>query len=189
MAVYRKAWAALAVLVVSVAAAYDVVQGNALRTLGVTGLGAAFAASFAFALAEDSPRRWWWTWRTFLWTALGMGALDVLTRSWSWRGLAVGTALVLTCPALVRAARTRWLAWTLRRSTGGPESMDRRELLRRWELTTGLVEREGTSVADLVALVEERRRLLDELERRNPSAFEAWLPTVVPDRRQPRDLH
>jgi hypothetical protein len=186
---YRGAWATVVVLVVAIAAAYDVVQGNALRTLGVTGLGAAFAASFAFALAEDSPRRWWWTWRTLMWTALGMGALDVLTRTWSWRGLTVGTALVLTCPAVLRAARTRWLSWTLRHSGGRPESMDRRELLRRWEWTTALRAQEGTPVADLVGLVEERRGLLDVLERRDPSAFEAWLPTVVPDGRLPRDLH
>ena len=185
---YGRAWAAVAALVVSTSAVADVGRGDAWRTLGVTGLGASFAASFAFALAEDSPRRWWWTWRTLLWSALGLAALDVLARSWSWSGLAVGTALVLTCPAVVGAARTRWLSWMLRRSAGRPESMGRRELLRRWEWTTTLVEREGTPVADVVALVEERRRLLDELERLDPAAFEAWLPSAVPDRRLPRDL-
>lgn len=186
MEIYRAAWACAALGIVGIAAAYDVADGGTLRVLALIGMVASFSATLAFALAEESARRWWWTWRAFAWSGLAIGALDALVRTWSAVGLVAAVLLVLTCPALLRTGRTQWFSWSLRHAPGPPESMSRKDLLRRWAWTGALLERPGPNVAGVLALVEERRRLLDELERRDPATFHAWLSTAVPDRRPPR---
>ena len=186
MGIYRVAWAIVAVSVGGVAMAFDVAEGGALRVVALTAMVASFAATLAFALAEESRRRWWWTWQTFLWSGLVMAGIDALVRMWGGIGFAMSVLLGLTAPAVIEVGRTQWFAWTSRHATGPPESMDRRELIRRWEWTTALLQRRGASVADVHALVEERRRLLDEIERRDAAAYVMWLPTAVPDRRPPR---
>lgn len=185
MEIYRIVWGATVISLSTLGGTDVVVHGGGVGLLGTTGLVAAFFAATAFGLAEGNPRRWWWVRRSLLWGALGTASFYGLAGAWSAGGVAVGSALLVTYPGLGRGARHRWFAWTMRNTPGVPESMGRRDLLRRWELTTLLLRQRSGSPSGVLALVDERRRLLDELERRDASAFVAWLPAAVPDRPPP----
>jgi hypothetical protein len=96
--------------------------------------------------------------------------------------------------AIVEERQDRW-TWVRRAllwcavgavATDALEALTLRDLHRRWEWTTAEVLRPTTSVSRRVALVEERRHLLDELQLRDPVGFDAWLHTAVPDRRRAR---
>jgi hypothetical protein len=109
-------------------------------------------------------------------------AADGLVVAWEGAGVLVGVVLLLTAPVVVRQVRELLLARSSRRTTGPPETLATRDLHRRWDWTTREVLRASTSVARRLVLAEERRMLLDELQRRDPAHFDAWTATAVPDR-------
>lgn len=181
MVIYRFVWGVAAVVVVAAATAYDVATGGLLRLLVMVPVVAAFGALLGFSIAEERPDRWAWTRRAAVGSALAAGVADALTATAGGLGLLVGAVLVLASPPAL-ALGWRWVfAWSSRRSSGPPEVMVRRDLLRRWEWTTAEVRRPSTPVARRLVLVEERRRLLDELQRRDPAYFDEWLVTAVPE--------
>lgn len=185
MQIYRFVWVVLAATVSGSAVLYDVVTGGLLR-LAVFGPGlAVFGALLVFAFVEDRPDRWTWVRRTFLWSGLTAVAADAFVAMWGEVGLLVGVVMAVTSPAALELARRLLLLASSRRTSGPPESLSTRDLQRRWQWTTAEVLRASTPVARRLVLVEERRRLLDELQDRDPSHFDAWLVTAVPDR--PRD--
>lgn len=179
-------WAVSAALVVGAAGVYDVVSGGSLRMVVLAVVLALFAGVLAFVFAEEHPDRWRWTRRAVLWTGSAALATDALVATFGSLGVLLGGVLAMTSPGLVRLAQAHLLTWTSRRIGGPPETLSRRDLLRRWEWTTVEVLRTGTSVSRRLALVEERRQLLDELQLRDPSRFDTWVASAVPDRRPDR---
>lgn len=183
---YRVVWAGAAALVVGSASVLDIAGGGLLR-MTLLGVGTGFfGAALAYAIVEERPDRWTWVRRALLWCALGAVATDALAVAWGNAGVAVGIGLLAVSPPVVSLARAGFVRWSSRRTSGPPEALTLRDLHRRWEWTTAEVLRPTTSVARRLTLVEERRRLLDELQLRDPADFDAWLQTAVPDRRRAR---
>jgi hypothetical protein len=185
--IHRFVWAVSTVTVMGSAIVYDVATGGLLRLAVFGSALAAFGGLLAFAFVEDRPDRGVWVRRGVVWSGLAMVAADALVATWGGIGMLVGLALVGTSPVVLRLAR-RLRLQSSRRTSGPPESLSTRELLHRWEWTTAEVLRPRTPVARRLVLVEERRRLLDELQDRDPEHFDAWLVSAVPDglRERPR---
>jgi hypothetical protein len=186
MSSYRVVWTSVTAFVVGAASVYDVAAGGLVRmaSLGV-GFGL-FGAFLAFTLAEGRADRRAWVRRSALWGGLGATAADALATTWGSAGTLVGAVLLATTPAAISFASDRFLSWSSRRTSGTPDAMSLRDLHRRWDSTTAEVARPTTTVARRLVLVEERRRLLDELQLRDPDHFDAWLVTAMPDRRRAR---
>ena len=108
-------------------------------------------------------------WGTVL-GAAGHGWLTTL----GWGGVLVVSTAVLTHPDLVGA-----LAHVRRRRT--PPSvlvgLSDDDLRRRWQETTPRLQPSGSvrTWEDVMLIVEQRARILDEVEARDPAGFEEWI--------------
>ena len=182
MRIYRFVWGVAAVVVTAAATVYDIATGGLLRLVVLGSVVAVFGGLLGYSIAEERPDRWAWTRRAAAWTTLGTVAVDGLAAMFGSPGLLVGALLVLSSPLAVGLCWRGAFAWSSRRASGPPEVMTRRDLLRRWEWTTAEVRRPTTSPARRLVLAEERRQLLDELQRRDPSSFDDWVVTAVPER-------
>ena len=182
MRVYRFTWGVLATVVVVSASVDDAVTGGLLRMAVLGPLLALLVGTLAFVLAEERPDRWTLVRRSALWCGAGAVGAGALAATWGSAGISVGVALALTSPTLVALLRAQFISWSSRRSAGPPETLATRDLRRRWEWTTAEVVHPRTSVPRRVVLAEERRRLLDELQRRDPEGFDDWILVAVPDR-------
>lgn len=186
MSSYRMVWVSVTAFVVGAASIYDVVSGGLARMASL-GLGfGLFGAFAAFTLAEENPGRRAWVRRSALWCGLATVSADALITTWASAGAGMGVVLLLASPPMVSYAWVRFESWSSRRTSGPPDALSTRDLRRRWDVTTAEVLRPTTTVSRRLALVEERRTLLDELQLRDPLHFEAWLVTAVPDRRRAR---
>jgi hypothetical protein len=184
MSSYRVVWLSVTAFVVGAASVYDVAAGGLVRMASVgVGFGL-FGAFVAYALSEEQVDRRAWVRRSALWCGLSATAADALATTWGRTGTLVGVALLATTPAAISFASTHFISWSSRGTSGPPEAMSVRDLHRRWDCTTVEVLRPTTTVPRRLVLVEERRRLLDELQLRDPAGFDAWLGTAVPDRRR-----
>lgn len=186
MRIYGFMWGVFASVVTVSVAAYDVMTGGLPRMLALGLLMAVFAGMLVFVLCEERSDRWRWTMRSVVWTGIAAPAFDAYVTTWGSAGLLVGIGFVASSPVVVHLTRGAFVSWSSRRTGGVPESLGRRDLLRRWESTTAEVVRPSTPMARRLALVEERSRVLDELERRDPSGFGAWTLTAVPQRSHDR---
>jgi hypothetical protein len=108
------------------------------------------------------------------WGAFGMVAVLGLPPTLGPGGLLALVLLGVSSPSAVVLARR-----ALRRRTGrrmaDVDLVSDRELARRWELTAQMLTDPRRTTAERVAIVEDRGRLLDELERRDRYGFEMWL--------------
>lgn len=189
MTIYRFAWGVSAAAATGWAAATLLADGKAPGVVAIALMVGSCAGLLAFTICEDRPDKWHWTTQATLWTAgvtFTWGGLVTVSGA---VGSLVGLALLATCPSLVANVRALVLRSRLRGSSGPLETLGRRELLRRWEWTTCEVLRSTTTLQRRLALVEQRRLLLDELERRDPSHFDEWVTTAVPHRAPPRQRH
>jgi hypothetical protein len=85
----------------------------------------------------------------------------------------------------LRTLRTTWQHWsaTLARARHRPEAVRRLEALsdadlrRRWHESTPRLRPAGAvrSMEDVLAIVEQRACILDEVEARDPGGFEQWI--------------
>lgn len=179
METYRFVWGVVATGVLGPAVVLAVGTGAGVEMV-VLGAGlAVFVGMFAWVVAEGQPERWQWVRRSVLWAAIGATGAAALSTAWGTTGAVLTVLLVSTAPAVLVPARALYVASTSRRSTGPPESLSQRDLRRRWDATTGEVRHSATTVSRRAALVEERRRVLDELERRDPVHFDAWVVSAV----------
>ena len=181
MHVYRTVWAvALAVVAVPCVVLEAVTGGwQHLALLVPTML--VFGGMLGFVFADDRPDRWAWARRGAGWLCLAAAATDGLTATLGGIGALASVVLALTSPVVVGVIISQYPALTGRRTAGPPESLSTHDLLRRWDRTTGEVLR-CTSATRMLALTEERRAVLDELQLRDPVHFEQWWATSVPDR-------
>lgn len=182
MRTYRFAWAVTTGIVVASCLVYDVAAGGSSRIAALVLVTAFFGGALGFVLTDDRPDRWLWVRRALIWASLGAVAADALVATLRGLGVLVGSLLLVTSPVVVQLAKTQFLAWSTRRTTGPPEALATRDLLRFWDWTTAEVQRSTTSVGRRLVLVEQRSALLDELERRDPGHFRHWVATAVPDR-------
>jgi len=185
MRVYRWVWAVATSLVVVSCVSYDLAVGGWVRLAVLGPVMAVFGALLGLVFAEDRGDRWGWARRGAAWLGVGATTADALVATWGGTGVLVGAVLLLTSPSFLRTVRARLMARSLRRCSGPAEMLTTRELLRRWDWTTREVLHRGTSVPRRLSLVEERRKLLDELQRRDQDGFVEWIAVAVPDR--PRD--
>jgi hypothetical protein len=183
------AWGVTAAAVTVWAAAGVVASGEWPGVLAVACMLASCGGILAFTVCEDRPDRWRWTAWASWWTGAAAVAWGSLVTTQGGAGSLIVLPFVVTCPVLLAHVRRLLLGWSLRRASGPPETLGRRELLRRWEWTTCEVLRDATPVERRLALVEQRRALLDELERRDPAHFDEWVVTAVPDRAPLRQRH
>jgi len=111
---------------------------------------------------------------TASWAAFGVVVVLGLPPTLGPAGLLVLVLLALTWPGTVVLVRR-----VMRRRSGRRMSdvdlISDRELARRWEVTAQMLVDPRRTAAERVAIVEDRGRLLDELERRDRYGFEMWL--------------
>ncbi|GAA1929614.1 hypothetical protein [Nocardioides marmoribigeumensis] len=113
-----------------------------------------------------------------LWGGVGGAAAAGWVPLLHWWGVLLVLTAVLTQPDLVSGVRgmaRRRLAPPV-----PPERMPDAELRHRWQETTSRVRRTTTvsspvDVARMVELLEERARILDEVESRDPAGFDRWI--------------
>lgn len=108
---------------------------------------------------------------------LGLAAsfvvLPALIGAWT---VPVVVALALTSPW-----STSWATRLLHRGTPTAEdlaALSRRDLAHLWSSTYDDLHRSGRSVPKTLLLVQQRARILDELDRRDPVDFHLWLDQV-----------
>lgn len=179
--VHQAVWGSAVTLALAGVLAYAIAYGTVGRELLLAATLGLFAASFAYVVFEESPDRRAWMWRLVLWCGLGAPLADGLTTALGPVGLVVLLTLVVTSPAAVGLVRRR-LAVRAGRSPVAPLAVQsERALLRRWEGTSAALQRGRMTVSARLALVEERSRLLDELEQRDPERFQDWVATLVPE--------
>jgi hypothetical protein len=179
--IHQVVWGAAVTLALAGVLAYAVAYGTLGRAALLAATLGLFAASFAYVVFEESPDRRLWIWRLVLWCGLGAPLVDGLTTALGPMGLLVVLVLAVTSPAAASLVRRR-LAVRAGRSPVAPmATQSERALLRRWEGTSAALQRGRMTVAARVALVEERSRLLDELEQRDPDRFQDWVATLVPE--------
>ncbi len=154
---------------VAVAAAVALVAGGAdlgwPRMLGAVGAITLLGASSGLTWVEDRERRWRLVRRLAAWfgvsATLLLGLPPVLG---AWTLLVVPLLGVLSPEAL---------GWV--RRTAAVRQPPERDLDRRWRWTTQQLAARRADPGAVLALVEERARLLDELERRDPEGFDEML--------------
>jgi hypothetical protein len=108
------------------------------------------------------------------WGAFAMVAVLGLPPTLGPVGLLALALLAVSSPSAVLHVRRE-----LRRRGGrrmpDVDLVSDRELARRWEVTAQMLTDPRRTAAERVAIVEDRGRLLDELERRDRYGFEMWL--------------
>jgi hypothetical protein len=176
---YRVAWGVTAAAVTSVAVLYDVATGGLLRLVVMALLVAAFGTLLGLLVAEGRADRWWWARRTAAWTATAAVATDAVVATGGALGLLVAAVLVVASPAAIGLASRSVLAWSSRGPSGPVTVAAERDLMRRWDRTTAEVRLDSTSADRRMLLAEERRRLLDEMQRRDPAYFDDWIVTAL----------
>ena len=117
--------------------------------------------------------------RRMAWSCAGWGAFGIVTVLGLPPALGPAGLLVLVLigtgsPTVVALVRRR-----LRRRSGqrmaDVDLVSHHELARRWRVTAQMLVDPRRTPAERVAIVEDRGRLLDELERRDRYGFEMWL--------------
>lgn len=183
MRTYRGAW------LLAVTALALVALAGALATVGIVVVvvmavfmsvcGAVFGQIW---FDEPSARRRA-TGRFAVWWGVGgvlITGLPGLVGPWT---LPVLVAVGLSSPALLGPGLRLVCA---RRPARRPERLSDRALARRWMRTTDEVRSSSTSPEHVLELVEERERLLDEAERRDPTGFAERIAMMAAQAPQPR---
>ena len=181
MRTYRSVWAVSTAVVTVPCVVLDAVTGGWGRLALLVPTILVFGGLLGFVFADDRPDRWTWARRGAGWLCMGTAAADGLVATLGGAGALASVVLVLTSPVVVGAISSQFPALTGRRTAGPAESLSTHDLLHRWDRTTGEVLR-CTSATRMLALTEERRAVLDELQLRDPVHFEQWWATSVPDR-------
>jgi hypothetical protein len=174
MRTYRDTWRA-AVVVVTAASVVPALRSSGWTAVVLVAVLASTGAAFAWCWFEDRDIRGPAAVRSALWCGCGSAitvGLAPVIGTWSLLVLVVAG---LTSPLVVTAALRPWTARRAGRPTRVLGQMSDRDLERRWRHTTRRVRSRGLPPAAVAELVEERAGLLDELERRDPDRFAAWL--------------
>lgn len=175
MRAYRACWTLAVVTVGGLAAAVAWLVEAPWLLLLEAGTVATVGATFGATWEEDPARRWATSWR---WARRGLVLAVLLTGLPPFMGawaLLVIVAVSVTHPEVVQALLRR-----LSRARGAGvgvrlEELSHEQLSRQWRASTLAVRSSWRTPGEVLELVQERVRLLDELERRDPEGFSQWL--------------
>jgi hypothetical protein len=173
MRAYRAIWGTSMVLA-TVVALFSYERLGLWNVVGASAMLAGLGAMFGLAWAAVE-QRWRLIGRCTLWFAVsGLLLVGLPTVIGGWALLAL-PALGAGAPPL--AQRALGLVNDRRpvRATSSPHRLTDADLRRRWRRTSEELHRPGTTAAAALRLVQERELLLDEIERRDPAAFETQL--------------
>lgn len=165
----------LAVTLLGTASVVAAVRESGLAPL-LAGVGVitAMGITLAFVWIEPAPDRVHLILQSAGWSALG-GVLLVSTPelldAWSLLAFVVIGA---TCPPALDLLAQWARAHLAEPADAEPSDLSFPELARRWRVTSDELGHRITPARRL-ELVEERSRLLDEFERRDPDGYESWL--------------
>ena len=175
MRTYRACWILVVFLITGISLVVGGLRDSPwlilaeVMAVGITGL--ALGASW-----EDDPARRWrvgraWARRGSV-TAVVLIGLPHLIGAWS---LLVLVALGTLSPTVVLAG-ARHVRGRREAAAGGVAGgLSDDELARRWRSSSIAVRSSWRTPPEVLALVLERQRLLDELELRDPEGFTRWL--------------
>lgn len=183
---YRAGWNGVVMLLVSVGVAAGIIAIGWLALAGITACLAVLGAAFGVAWVEpDGDRRV----AASAGARYGAAAATVLA---GFPALIDGwTALVLISTTLTAPPILEQLQRSLRgkgaaSTVDDPTRLSERDLAERWRSSYDEVHRADASPQDRLDVIEERGRLLDELERRDPRRFRAWLAETAETKPGPR---
>jgi len=174
MRTYRAWWTAMTVTVTGFAVVVGWTVESPWLLLAEVAMLGTMGAAFGITWEDDPARRRGaavtWAIRAVL-LALLLTGLPPVMGAWS---LLVVVGLVLLAPELVlvlaRQVRKRREAAPVEHPTLGED-----DLARRWRSTTIAVQSTWRTPAEVLIVVQERQRLLDEIDRRDPEGFSRWL--------------
>ncbi len=139
--------------------------------LAIGSMGLAFGATWE----EDPARRWatgrWWAARGLV-VAVMLTGLPPIMGGWS---LLVIVGVGASHPAGVRELVRRVQRWRDPGAAGPFTDLSDDQLARRWRYSSVAVRSSWRSPVEVLELVQERQRLLDEIERRDPEDVRLWL--------------
>ena len=175
MRAYRTLWQATVLVLGVVALAAGGADLGWASMLGAAGAITVLGAASGLAWVEDPGLRWRLVGRLSLW--FGGGAvlflgLPAVIGGWT---LLVVVALGALCPELLSWAADHRHASSPVSTPDRLHQLAARDLERRWLRTTQELRARRADPATVLGLVEERERLLDEIERRDPAGFDAML--------------
>ncbi|HEY0951446.1 hypothetical protein [Nocardioides sp.] len=182
---YRVAWNGAVVLLAGVGMLAGSIAIGWGPLVGITVCLAVLGAAFGIAWVEpDGDRR--------VATIVGAryGAAGALVVAGLPAVIGGWTALVLIGTTLAAPPILELLVRTLhgKQCTGAvddPTRLSERDLADRWRSSYDEVHRADATATELLEVVAERARLLDELERRDPRRFRAWLAETAETRPGP----
>lgn len=115
--------------------------------------------------------------------ALMVAGLPAIIEGWT---ALVLIAVTLTAPPILELVVRTLHGKHCDGAVDDPTRLSERDLAERWRASYDEVHRADASAIELLEVVAERARLLDELERRDPRRFRAWLAETAETRPGPR---
>lgn len=185
MRIYRSAWRATGVALVGISVIWSVATLGWLALAVAAACSAALGVMFSLARVSDPGAQRHAMARSATWCGSAgvlIAGLPGLLGLWS---LLVMTLLGGLAPDLLAAGRRAVQAPRPTPPAKEPTRSSDRDLERRWRRTTEELPGRWRAPATVLSLVDGPARLLDELERRDPERFAAWL--VRAGWRQPQD--
>jgi hypothetical protein len=175
-------------IVAALAALALVVGGSTIGWVAVLGTAVGMAVTGAvvsFAWVEDPKRRWRTMGDLALWFGVGAVLMLGLPAAFGPWALFVLIAIGAGCPPLLELMLRELRQRRPVESPGTVHRLEAGDLERRWVRTSRELRERRGEVDAVLALVQERERLLDEIERRDPAGFDAVL--VRAGWREPQD--
>lgn len=183
---YRVLWNAVVVLLVGVGIVAGSVAIGWAPLAGITVCLAVLGAAFGVAWVEpDGDRR----------VAGSVGArygaagavvvagFPAIVDGWT---AVVLVGMTVTAPPIVELVLRSLRGKAVTPAVDDPTRLSERDLAERWRSSYDEVHSADASAEELLQVVAERGRLLDELERRDPRRFRAWLAETAETRPGPR---
>jgi hypothetical protein len=179
---YRVFWNAVVVVLVGVGVVAGAAEIGWAPLAGITVCLAVLGAAFGVAWVEpDGDRR----------VACSVGArygaagaavvagLPAIIGGWT---AVVLVAMTVTAPPIVQLMLRGLRGGCATRAVDDPTRLSERELIERWRSSYDEVHQAEATTDEVLRVVAERARLLDELERRDPRGFRSWLAETAETR-------
>ncbi|MDI6911172.1 hypothetical protein [Nocardioides sp.] len=172
---YRAGWNGVGMVLVTVGIAAGSVAIGWVPLAGITACLAVLGAAFGVAWVEpDGDRRAAATAGARYGAAAAaiLAGFPALIDGWTALVLIVTT---LTAPPILEQLQRSLRGGSAPGAVVDPTRLSERDLAERWRSSYDEMHRADASPQELLDVIAERGRLLDELERRDPGRFRAWL--------------
>lgn len=183
---YRVLWNAVVVALVGVGVVAGVAEVGWAALAGITGCLAVLGAAFGVAWVEpDGDRRIACSVGARYGAAGAVVVAGVPAIIGGWTAVVL-VAMTVTAPPIVQLMFRGLGGGCPARAVDDPTRLSERDLAERWRSSYDEVLRADASTDEVLEVVAERARLLDELERRDPRGFRSWLAETAETRPGPR---